>query len=114
MSGLQALPLWKCAVVEPIAPALQAAAQQLAQSWYQGRGVAAVTPASRAGRRGSMAGVCTVAMLLLVVPLFTHEADARGGGFGWPRRLCRARRRFRGRSLLWRGAFRRGGRRCSL
>src|SRR5215471_11146493 len=82
MSGLQALPLWKRAVVQPIAPALQAAAQQLAQSWYQGRGVAAVTPASRAGRRGSMAGVCTVAMLLLVVPLFTHEADARGGGFG--------------------------------
>src|SRR5215813_2487331 len=82
MSGLQALPSWKCVVVQPIAPALQAAAQQLVQSWYRGRGVAAVTPASRAGRRGSMAGVCTVAMLLLVVPLFTHEADARGGGFG--------------------------------
>jgi hypothetical protein len=29
-----------------------------------------------------MAGVCTVAMLLLIVPLFTLEADARGGGFG--------------------------------
>src|SRR5499427_2861668 len=82
MSGLQALPSWKCAVVQPIAPALQAAAQQLVQSWYRGRGVAAVTPASRAGRRGSMAGVGTVAMLLLAVPLFTLEADARGGGFG--------------------------------
>jgi len=82
MSGLQALPLWKCAVVQPIAPALQAAAQQLVQSWYRGRGVAAVTPASRAGRRGSMAGVGTVAMLLLAVPLFTLDADARGGGFG--------------------------------
>src|SRR5262245_48082153 len=82
MSGLQALPSWKCAVVQPIALALQAAAQQLAQSWYRGRGVAAVTPASRARRRGSMAGVCTAAMLLLAVPLFTLEADARGGGFG--------------------------------
>jgi hypothetical protein len=82
MSGLQALPSWKCAVVQPIAPALQAAAQQLVQSWYRGRGVAAVTPASRAGRRGSMAGVGTVAMLLLAVPLFTLDADARGGGFG--------------------------------
>ena len=82
MSGLQALPSWKCAVVQPIAPALQAAAQQLVQSWYRGRGVAAVTPASRAGRRGSMAGVGTVAMLLLAVPLFTFDADARGGGFG--------------------------------
>src|SRR5499427_1154642 len=82
MSGLQALPSWKCAVVQPIAPALQAAAQQLAQSWYRDRGVATVTPASRAGRRGSMAGVGTAAMLLLAVPLFTLEADARGGGFG--------------------------------
>src|SRR5262252_75530 len=82
MSGLQALPSWKCAVVQPIAPALQAAAQQLAQSWYRGRGVAAVTPGSRARRRGSMAGVWTVAMLLLAVPLSTLEADARGGGFG--------------------------------
>src|SRR5215831_503663 len=82
MSGLQALPSWKCAVVQPIAPALQAAAQQLVHSWYRGRGVAAVTPASRAGRRGSMAGVGTAAMLLLAVPLFTLEADARGGGFG--------------------------------
>src|SRR5215472_10391716 len=82
MSGLQALPSWKCAVVEPIASALQAAAQQLVHSWYRGRGVAAVTPASRAGRRGSMAGVGTAAMLLLAVPLFTLEADARGGGFG--------------------------------
>src|SRR5262249_20857669 len=82
MSGLQALPSWKCAVVRPIALALQAAAQQLAQSWYRGRGVAAVTPASRARRRGSMAGVCAVAILLLAVPLFTFEADARGGGFG--------------------------------
>src|SRR5215472_13512195 len=82
MSGLQALPSWQCAVVQPIAPALQAAAQQLAQSWYRGRGVAAVTPASRVRRRWSMAGVCTATMLLLAVPLFTLEADARGGGFG--------------------------------
>src|SRR6516164_7257322 len=91
MSGLQALPSWKCAVVQPIAPALQAAAQQLVQSWYRGRGVAAVTPASRAGRRGSMAGVGTVAMLLLAVPLFTFDADARGGGFGGVRSFGGAR-----------------------
>jgi hypothetical protein len=82
MSGLQALPSWKCAVVQPTAPALQAAAQQLVQSWCRGRGVAAVTPASGARCRGSVAGACAVAMLLLAVPLFTLEADARGGGFG--------------------------------
>src|SRR5215468_7359356 len=124
MSGLQALPSWKCAVVQPIAPALQAAAQQLVQSWYRGRGVAAATPASRARRRGSMAGACTVAMLLLIVPLFTLEADARGGGFGGHGGGFgghggfggrggvgfAARRRLRGRPLLRRGAFRRGGR----
>src|SRR6516162_9692353 len=74
MSGLQTLPSRKYPDVRP------AAAQQLARPWYRGRGVAAVTPASRARRRGSMAGVCTVAALLLVVPLFTLEADARGGG----------------------------------
>jgi len=82
MSGLEALPSWKYPNVRPTAPALQAAAQQLAQPWYRGRGVAAATPASRARRRGSMAGVWTVAMLLLAVPLSTLEADARGGGFG--------------------------------
>jgi hypothetical protein len=76
MSALQALPSWKYPNVRPTA------AQQLAQPWYRGRGIAAVTPASRARRRGSMAGVCAVAMLLLAVPLFTLEADARGGGFG--------------------------------
>src|SRR5262245_19800996 len=82
MSGLEALPSWKYPNVRP------AVAQQLALPWYRGRGVAAATPASRARRRGSMAGVCAVAMLLLVVPLFTLEADARGGfgghggGFG--------------------------------
>jgi len=74
MSGLQTLPSRKYPDVRP------AAAQQLARPGYRGRGVAAVTPASRARRRGSMAGVCTVAALLLVVPLFTLEADARGGG----------------------------------
>src|SRR6516165_5538314 len=82
MSGLEALPSWKYPNVRPTAPALQAAAQQLAQPWYRGRGVAAATPASRARRRGSMAGVWTVAMLLLAVPLSKLEADARGGGFG--------------------------------
>src|SRR2546430_15852187 len=61
MSGLQALPSRKYPDVQPAAPA---------------------TPASRARRRGSMAGVCIVATLLLVVPLFTLEADARGGGGG--------------------------------
>jgi LTXXQ motif family protein len=82
MSGLEALPSWKYPNVRPTA------AQQLALLWYRGRGVAAATPASRAKRPASMAGVCTVAMLLLVVPLFTLEADARGGfgghggGFG--------------------------------
>src|SRR5262245_64125672 len=82
MFGLAALPSWKYPNVRP------AVAQQLALPWYRGRGVAAATPASRARRRGSMAGVCAVAMLLLVVPLFTLEADARGGfgghggGFG--------------------------------
>src|SRR6266446_428222 len=82
MSGLQALPSWKHPDVRPTAPALQAAAQLLARPWYRGRGAAAVTLASLARRRGSMAGVCTVATLLLVVPLFTLEADARGGGGG--------------------------------
>src|SRR2546429_2843155 len=82
MSGLQALPSWKHPDVRPTAPALQAAAQLLARPWYRGRGAAAVTLASRAWRRGSMAGVCIVATLLLVVPLFTLEADARGGGGG--------------------------------
>src|SRR5438105_15759829 len=80
MSGLQALPSWKHPDVRPTAPALQAAAQLLARPWYRGRGAAAVTLASRARRRGSMAGVCIVATSLLVVPLFTLEADARGGG----------------------------------
>src|SRR5260221_14551686 len=82
MSGLQALPSWKYPNVRPTAPALQAAAQLLARPWYRGRGAAAVTPASRARRRGSMAGVCIVATFLLVVPLFTLVDDARGGG-GW-------------------------------
>src|SRR5260221_5490486 len=121
MSGLQALPSWKYPNVWPTAPALQAAAQLLARPWYRGRGAAAVTPASRARRRGSMAGVCIVATLLLVVPLFTLEADARGGGgghgggFGGHGGLCghggglagrgrtgssRRRRRFRGASTL--------------
>jgi LTXXQ motif family protein len=81
MSGLQALPSCKYPDVRPTAPALQAAAQLLARPWYR-RGAAAATPASLARRRGSMAGVCTVATLLLVVPLFTLEADARGGGGG--------------------------------
>src|ERR1700730_4950741 len=82
MSGLQALPSWKYPNVWPTAPALQAAAQQIARPWYRGRGLAAAKRASLARRRGSMAGVCTVATLLLVVPLFTLEADARGGGGG--------------------------------
>src|SRR5262245_55278963 len=65
MSGLEALPSWKYADVRLTA-----------------------LRASRAKRPASMAGVCTVAMLLLIVPLFTLEADARGGfgghggGFG--------------------------------
>src|SRR5262252_10579913 len=83
MSGLQALPSWKYPNVRPTALALQAAAQQLARPWYQGRGIAAATRASLANRRGSMAGVCAVAMLLFAVPLFTLEADARGGGGGF-------------------------------
>src|ERR1700747_1432184 len=82
MSGLQALPSWKYPNVRPTAPALQAAAQQIARPWYRGRGLAAAKRASRARRRGSMAGVCIVATLFLVVPLFTLEADARGGGGG--------------------------------
>src|SRR5262252_2282238 len=80
MSGLQSLPSRKYPNVRPTAPARQAAAQLLVRPWYRGRGAVAVTPASRARRQGSMAGVCTVATLLLVVPLFTLEADARGGG----------------------------------
>src|SRR5262252_2777289 len=80
MSGLQSLPSRKYPNVRPTAPVRQAAAQLLVRPWYRGRGAAAVTPASRARRQGSMAGVCTVATLLLVVPLFTLEADARGGG----------------------------------
>src|SRR5262245_16241924 len=65
MSGLEALPSWKYAEVRLTA-----------------------LRASRAKRPASMVGVCTVAMLLLIVPLFTLEADARGGfgghggGFG--------------------------------
>jgi hypothetical protein len=82
MSGLQALPSWKCAIVQPTAPALQAAVQQLAPPWYRGRDVAAAATASLAKRPASMAGVCMIATLLLAVPLFTLEADARGGGFG--------------------------------
>ena len=82
MSGLQALPSWKYPNGRPTAPALQAAAQLLARPWYRGRGAAAATPASLAKRRGSVAGVCTVAMLFLAVSLFTLEADARGGGGG--------------------------------
>src|ERR1700746_2309753 len=82
MSGLQALPSWKYPNVRPTAPALQAAAQQIARPWYRGRGLAAAKRASRARRRGSVGGVCIVAALFLVVPLFTLEADARGGGGG--------------------------------
>src|SRR5262249_62265806 len=89
MSRLEALRSWRYANVQPTATALQAAARQLTQRWYRDRGGAS-TPAraSLAKRPASMAGVCTVAMLLLVVPLFTLEADARGrfgghrGGFG--------------------------------
>src|SRR5262245_40922292 len=82
MSGSKALPSWNYTGVQP------PAAQLLARPRYQGRGVAAAMRASLAKRRGSMAGVCAVAMLLLAVPLFTLEADARGGfgghggGFG--------------------------------
>ena len=82
MSGLQALPSRKYPNVRPTALALQAASRLLARPWYRGRGAAAATRASLAKRRGSMAGVCTVATLLLAVPLFTLEADARGGGGG--------------------------------
>src|SRR5499427_4251163 len=83
MSGLQAPPSWKYPNVRPTALALLAAAQQLARPWYRGRGIAAATRASLANRRGSMAGLCAVAMLLFAVPLFTLEADARGGGGGF-------------------------------
>src|SRR5262245_35811000 len=87
MSQFEALRSWRYAKGQPTAAQ---AARQLAQWWYRGRGGGAVTPsrASRAKRPASMAGVCTVAMLLLAVPLFTLEADARGGfgghggGFG--------------------------------
>src|SRR5262247_456866 len=82
MSQFEALRSWRYAKGQPTAA--QAAARQLAQQWYRGRGGGASTPAraSRAEPLASMAGVCTVAMLLLIVPLFTLEADARGGGFG--------------------------------
>src|SRR5262249_15490028 len=87
MSQFEALRSWRYGKGQPTAAQ---AARQLAQRWYRGRGGGAATPsrASRAKRPASMAGVCTVAMLLLVVPLFTLEADARGGfgghggGFG--------------------------------
>jgi hypothetical protein len=80
MSQLEPLRSWRYAKVQP-AVAAQAAAEQLAQRGYRGRGGGAATPAraSLAKRPVSMAGVCTAAMLLLVVPLFTLEADARGG-----------------------------------
>src|SRR5215510_1848985 len=82
MSQFEALRSWRYAKGQPTAAQ---AARQLAQWWYRGRGGGAVTPsrASRAKRPASMAGVCTVAMLLLAVPLFTLEADARGGGGGF-------------------------------
>src|SRR5215813_7648044 len=97
MSGFEALRPWRC---RPIAAALQAAAQQLAQLWYRGRGggVSAPARALLAKRMAPMAGVCTVAILLLAVPLFTLEADARGGfagrgggGFGGARSFGVAR-----------------------
>jgi LTXXQ motif family protein len=72
MSGLEALRSRRYAKVQPTAAA-QPAARQLVQRWYRGRG----------GTAASRAGVCTVAMLLIVVPLFTLEADARGGGGGF-------------------------------
>src|SRR5262247_874332 len=79
MSQFEALRSWRYAKGQPTAA--QAAAAQLAQRWYRGQGGGAATPsrASRGKRPASMAGVCTVAMLLLVVPLFTLKADARGG-----------------------------------
>src|SRR5215510_6793195 len=87
MSQFEALRSWRYAKGQPTAAQ---AARQLAQRWYRGRAGGAATPsrASRGKRPASMAGVCTVAMLLLVVPLFTLKADARGGfgghggGFG--------------------------------
>src|SRR5215831_14080013 len=89
MSVLQALRSCSYAKVRPIASALRAAAQQPAQLWYRGRGGAsAPARASFAKRPVSMAGVCAAAILFLAVPLFTLEADARGGfgghggGFG--------------------------------
>src|SRR5262249_26043523 len=89
MSGSEALRSCSYAKVRPIAAALQAAAQQPAQLWYRGRGGAsAPARASFPKRPLSMAGVCAAAILLLAVPLFTLEADARGGfgghggGFG--------------------------------
>src|SRR5262249_4670870 len=91
MSQFEALRSWRYAKGQPTAA--QAAARQLAQQWYRGRGGGASTPAraSRAEHLASMAGVCTVAMLLLIVPLFTLEADARGGGFGGGRSFGVAR-----------------------
>src|SRR5215467_4286429 len=82
MSQFEAPRSWRYAKGQPTAA--QAAARHLAQRWYRGQGGGASTPAraSRAEPLASMAGVCTVAMLLLIVPLFTLEADARGGGFG--------------------------------
>src|SRR5262245_31006187 len=90
MSGFEALRPWRYAKVRPIAAALRAAAQQLAQLRYRGRGggVSAPARASLPTRPVSRAGVCTAAILLLAVPLFTLEANARGGfgghggGFG--------------------------------
>src|SRR5262249_43004399 len=127
MSQFEALRSWRYAKGQPTAAQ---AARQFAQRWYRGQGGGA-TPsrASRAKRPASMAGVCTVATLLLVVPLFTLEADARGGfgghgggfrgaggGFGGRRGgvLRGARRRLGGCSLLRRGALWRGGRWGSL
>src|SRR5262249_56056093 len=70
MSQFEALRSWRYAKGQPTAA--QAAARQLAQQWYRGRGGGASTPAraSRAEPLASMAGVCTVAMLLLLLPPF--------------------------------------------
>src|SRR5262249_61945525 len=117
MSGSEALRSCSYAKVRPIAAARRAAAQQPAQLWYRGRGGAsAPARASFPKRPLSMAGVCAAAILLLAVPLFTLEADARGGfgghggGFGGHGGFAgRGRRGFGGGRCFGGGRFGGGG-----
>jgi hypothetical protein len=85
MSVLEALRWWRCAKPEPSAGSFQAAGQGGAGSRAGSDRPEAVQRRARsclAKRPVLTAGACTAAMLLLAVPLFTLEADARGGGGG--------------------------------